>query len=356
MPSQVQSIIRAATRERGGKLNILTFPTHERYESNLCSTGHNFYSVSVEGRTKPGWDTDYACIPENYTILEDINNIPLLLDIDIVLSQNKYGQFELAEEIANRYHCPLVSLEHTCPPSSKLSPDLGTEGPQRIYGLPESTLQSFYQKKGQINIFISEWSRNEWGWGAEEADVIHHGIDTDVFMNMTPVEERDNDAISVVNDWANRDWCCGYTLWQSVINKSGAPTKVVGKNPGLSEPAKDVYDLSSKYNSSRIFLNTSIASPIPTTLLEAMSCGCAVVSTATGMIPEIVKHGYNGLISNDPKEIAGYVSDIRNDPELAKTLSENATKTIQEHFSLSAFVERWNQIFLQAEIIGEQAK
>jgi glycosyltransferase involved in cell wall biosynthesis len=87
-----------------------------------------------------------------------------------------------------------------------------------------------------------------------------------------------------------------------------------------------------------------------------MSCGCAIVSTATGMIPEIVKHGYNGLISNDPKEIAGYVSAIRNDPDLAKKLSENATKTIQNDFSLNAFVERWNEIFLQAEIIGEKAK
>tara|TARA_R100000152_G_C6776515_1_gene205683 strand:+ start:905 stop:1975 length:1071 start_codon:yes stop_codon:yes gene_type:complete len=356
MPSPVQSILRASSRKEGEKLNILTFPTHERYESNLCRTGHNFYSVAVAQHTKPGWDTDYAAIPENYTILEDINNIPLLLDIDVVLSQNKYGQFELAEEVANRYHCPLVSLEHTCPPSSELSPDLGTEGPQRIYKIPDGVLQSFYQKKGQINVFISEWSRSEWGWGAEEADVVHHGIDTDVFMKINPVEERDNDAISVVNDWVSRDWCCGYTLWESVVSKSGTPVKVVGKNPGLSEPAKNVYDLSSKYNSSRIFLNTSIASPIPTTLLEAMSCGCVVVSTATGMIPEIVKHGYNGLISNNANEIAGYLSDIRNDLGLAKELSENAIKTIKENFSLGTFVDKWNEIFLQAENIGEQAK
>tara|TARA_Y100000593_G_scaffold14889_2_gene28753 strand:+ start:6959 stop:8020 length:1062 start_codon:yes stop_codon:yes gene_type:complete len=353
MPSQVQSIIRGATRDRDGKLNILTFPTHERYESNLCRTGHNFYSVSVEGRTKSGWDTDYACIPENYTILEHINNIPLLLDIDIVLSQNKYGQFDIAKEVAKRYSCPIVSLEHTCPPNRELTDPLTATAfsPE----MRSSMVESFYHKRGDINVFISEWSRDEWEWDGDSV-VLHHGIDTDVFMNINPVEERDNDAISVVNDWVERDWCCGYTLWESVIRKSGAPTKVVGKNPGLSEPAKDVYDLSSKYNSSRIFLNTSIASPIPTTLLEAMSCGCAVVSTATGMIPEIVKHGYNGLISNDPNKIAGYLSDIRNDLGLAKELSENAIKTIKENFSLDTFVDKWNEIFLQAETIGEQAK
>ena len=353
MPSLVRSIIRASVRKEEDKLNILTFPTHERYESNICRTNHNFYSVVVPQYTKLGWDTDYAYIPENYTILEDINNIPLNLDIDVVFSQNKYGQFDIAREICKRYNCPLVSLEHTCPPNRELTDPLTSSvfSPE----MRSTMVESFSRKRGDINVFISEWSRDEWDWRGDST-VVHHGIDTDVFINMTPVEERDNDAISVVNDWINRDWCCGYTLWESVIRKSGTPTKVVGKNPGLSEPAKDVYDLSSKYNSSRIFLNTSIASPIPTTLLEAMSCGCAVVSTATGMIPEIVEHGYNGLISNDPKELAGYVSDIRNDPDLAKTLSENATKTIQEDFSLNAFVERWNQIFLQAEIIGEQAR
>jgi len=29
------------------KLNILTFATHERYEENLCKTGHNFYSLAI---------------------------------------------------------------------------------------------------------------------------------------------------------------------------------------------------------------------------------------------------------------------------------------------------------------------
>ena len=31
--------------DRSEKLNILTLATHERYEENLCKTGHNFYSL-----------------------------------------------------------------------------------------------------------------------------------------------------------------------------------------------------------------------------------------------------------------------------------------------------------------------
>ena len=102
MPSPIQSILRAATRERGGKLNILTFPTHERYESNLCQTGHNFFSVAVPEYTKPGWDTDYAAIPENYPMLANINDIPIDMDFDLVLSQNKFGQFEVAKSLSQQ--------------------------------------------------------------------------------------------------------------------------------------------------------------------------------------------------------------------------------------------------------------
>ena len=41
----VRSILRSAHKPK--KLNILTFATHERYEHNLCKTGHNFYSLKV---------------------------------------------------------------------------------------------------------------------------------------------------------------------------------------------------------------------------------------------------------------------------------------------------------------------
>ena len=339
MPSQVQSIIRAATRERGGKLNILTFPTHERYESNLCATGHEFYSAVVPGYTKPGWDTDYAQIPENYTLIRDINNIPLLLDIDIVLSQNKYGQFEIAKNIASQYSCPLISLEHTCPPNPDLSPDMDAS----------AMINAFYQRQGDINIFISEWSRQAWGWNEAEGDVIHHGIDTDTFVPFLPMEDRENNALSVVNAWEERDWCCGYNLWQSVIKIGGIPTKVVGKNPGLSEPATDIYDLAENYNNNRIFLNTSIASPIPTTVLEAMACGCAIVSTATCMIPEIIEHGRNGFISNDAESLAEHVNTLRNDVGLAQSLGQEARKTIEERFSTASFIDKWNHVFLMGE-------
>ena len=51
MVSPVSSITRAATRKINEPLNILTFPTHERYESMMAKCGHNFYAYRAEGIT-----------------------------------------------------------------------------------------------------------------------------------------------------------------------------------------------------------------------------------------------------------------------------------------------------------------
>ena len=76
-PRAVRNIVRSARPQK--KLNILTFPTHERYEQNLARTGHNFYSLSFGKK----WDTDYAEIPDNYYMMD---TIPDYIDFDLILA------------------------------------------------------------------------------------------------------------------------------------------------------------------------------------------------------------------------------------------------------------------------------
>ena len=101
-------------------------------------------------------------------------------------------------------------------------------------------------------------------------------------------------------------------------------------------------------NKCRIFLNTSLASPIPTTVLEAMSCGCAVVSTDTCMIPEVIEHGVNGFITNDKEQMKQHLVDLLNDEDMAKEIGDNARQTIVNRYSAEKFVDKWQQILTQA--------
>ena len=150
----------------------------------------------------------------------------------------------------------------------------------------------------------------------------------------------------MVNDFVNRDYCCNYSGWQRITENF--ETRLVGKTEGLSKPAASVKELAEEYNTAQIFLNTSTISPVPTCLLEAMSCGSAVVTTATCMIPEIIENGVNGFMSNDEEELKGYIKQLLDDEDLRNKMGKAARETILTDFSESKFIDTWNNIFDKA--------
>jgi glycosyltransferase involved in cell wall biosynthesis len=332
MPTALQTFTRISTRNDEKPLNILTACTHERYETGLAQTGHRFYAW--QGPHIKGWNEKYAPIPDNYHILNKDKHeaqLPLHVDIDLVLSQNKFAQFPIMQLIARQLQVPLITLEHTLPVPT------WTTGEKRY----------FRSMSGDLDLFISEYSIGEWGWTKnDKVDVIRHGVNTELFSPTNNIE-RENIVCSIVNDWPNRDYCCGFNLWRQITNwpQPRFPINVWGDSKGLSEAAPDVPSLIKEYQRSRIFLNTSLISPVPTVLLEAMACGCAVVSTDTCMIPEFIKHGENGFMGKNAKELSGYVDLLRNDKELAEKMGNAARKTIIENFSLDKFINKWSEVF-----------
>lgn len=332
--SPMTSILRQTIDRRGGPLNILTFPTHERYETNLCKTGHNFYAARAKGIKD--WKTVYAPIPDNYILLDPKladAQITDHLDFDIVLSQNKFGQFQIAKQIARSLHLPMISLEHTLPHGMW---DMGSR--------PEASM------RGDINVFISDYSIEKWGFErTSDVRVVKHCVDSNMFKPEEFSSSRENRILSVVNDWINRDWCCNFQGWARVTKD--LPVFPVGDTAGLSKAAASTEELISFYANSRIFINTSTISPVPSSLLEAMSCGCACVTTATCMIPEIITNGVNGFITNDEKEMRYYLELLLKDEALANQLGAAARQTIEEKFSVARFVQEWNDIFYEAQQI-----
>jgi hypothetical protein len=316
----VSRIIDITNLDKKEKYNILTFPTHERYETSLCKTGHDFYSLNIQNMKK--WNSDQTPIPANYHILPE-NQICDYLNYDFILVQSKFGQFQLAKDINQQLSLPIVCLEHTMPIPNVMD---------------QSQIQSMRNMSGDLNVFISNFSKKQWGM---DGLVVHHGVDTNTFSQNDSVK---NDCVlTVANDFINRDYCLNYSGWKRIT--SGMKTRLVGDTKDLSKPAKSVEDLVSEYNSCSVYFNSSTFSPIPTSLLEAMACGCAVVSTATCMIPEIIKNGENGYISNNEEELRQYIEYILNDQQVRESLGKNARQTIIDMFSETKFINEWNNIF-----------
>lgn len=188
--------------------------------------------------------------------------LPLWVEPDLVLSQNKFGQFAIAKKLSDTLKIPLISLEHTLP----------------ISNWTGGRLKMLKMMKGNFNVFISNYSRNKWIWNENEARVIHHGIDTEFFIPIQNKQRQDH-LLVVCNDFINRDHCCGFNLFCQITgypNQKLIPFKAYGNTPGFSQYAPSRESLNVAYNECGCFLNTANNSPIPMVLLEALSAGILV--------------------------------------------------------------------------------
>lgn len=301
------------------KYNILTFNTHERYQTQLAKTGHNFYAFNFDGGKD--WYNGHAPMPKNYYQLPK-NSLYPGITFDFIFVNSKFGQFQMAQRINQRLQIPVLVLEHTLP----------------IPSWSDQQLEMFKNMRGDENVFITEYSKSQWGM---DGKVVRHSIDANVFKPKDT--KKENIVLTVAHDFINRDYALNYKGWDRITQS--LPRKVIGETKGLSKQSESVEDLVKEYQSASVYINPSVLSPVPTSMLEAMACGCAVVSTNTCEIPNIIKHGVNGLISNDEDELRRMTEGLLSNPDLARELGDNARQTILREFSESRFISEWNLIF-----------
>lgn len=327
MPTAFSAMLRAVNRVPGSPLRILCADTHEAYQTVLARTGHQFYSLPHQAFKQ--WDRRFRPMPVNYQPLNPQRPFAVDMAFDLILSQNKFGQFQVLSQLARQMNFPLVSLEHTLP----------------VPQWPQSTRDECRQQRGVLDVFISEYSAVQWGFNLNDPNVrvVHHGIETNFWKGWTG---GDGKVLTVVNDYVNRDWCCGYSLYRQVTE--GLPTNPWGATQGLSQPAKSPNHLRDVYATASVFLNTSTVSPVPTAMLEAMSVGCPVVTTSNCMLPEIITDGVNGFITNDPAVMRQHLLDLIRDRELAAKIGRAGRETVLTKFSDTEFIRRWNFVFEEA--------
>lgn len=98
-----------------------------------------------------------------------------------------------------------------------------------------------------------------------------------------------------------------------------------------------------------VYINSSRSESFPNALLEAMACGCTVIGSHVGGIPELITHGENGLTFpvNDHEGLTAALKTVAADPDLRRRFSTEAARTARERFSMRVNLDRMDSIYTQ---------
>lgn len=95
-----------------------------------------------------------------------------------------------------------------------------------------------------------------------------------------------------------------------------------------------------------VFVLPTYTEGFPNVILESMACGCAIVTTNVGAIPEILTDDSKGKygIMVEPKNaeaLASAIKTLQNDENLKKQCRENARRRVFERYSMPIV---WNKL------------
>jgi glycosyltransferase involved in cell wall biosynthesis len=103
-----------------------------------------------------------------------------------------------------------------------------------------------------------------------------------------------------------------------------AVRETVTVKPIITDPD----DMQLQYREHDLFLMPSLSEGSPLSLLDAMAAGRVVVASSVGGIPDVVRHGVDGLLyeSLDPELGAAAVIRLIHDPALGRRLAASAAQ------------------------------
>jgi len=85
----------------------------------------------------------------------------------------------------------------------------------------------------------------------------------------------------------------------------------------------------------------------PLSVLEYMAAGCPVVATRVGGVPDLVRHGVDGLLAEagDIKGLAGAIGHLLSRPERRATMGANGRRRQRLEFSIDQMLRRIETLY-----------
>lgn len=316
------------------KLNIFLWNVHDGYLTRLVQTGHNFFVPKDKKEEYYG----YAGLNKSYLYPKNIKELSIKNisghDFDLIIFQN-YCEIDVEQFrilTPKQRQLPKIFIFHN-PPSEKKTKQEKLVRIKKIKKFSKS-----------INNYVQTTKYNYTHWSSyiprSKMTLIDYGMSIDDKIKWTGKIQK---AINATNFLSTRPEC-GVELFKKV--SPHVPVDLIGENStelgGLgSIDNKKIKKFFANYC---VYFNPTLLSSLPTAMLEAMSAGLPVVTASTTVLPDIIKNGYNGFISNDPDFLIEKINLLINDKKLAYQLGQNAKNTIEKKYQMANFIKKWNKL------------
>lgn len=320
------------------KLNIFAWNVHGTFMNTLVKTGHDFYLPAKKGRPY-----NYDGKTPGYVWPKNVHEIKVSEikkhRYDLVLFQTPQQVIEEQYKVLSpgQRRLPQIYIVHS--PFRK--------DPRKRKNREELVKRLRKDIIPRINaiVHITKYNFRQWTTYFPETKqksiVIYHGIEIPEKIRWEGTNPK---AVNATNSLPTRPEC-GNKLWLKISKKVplvlyGAHSEKFGGRGVL--PNKLLRREIAQY---RVYFNPTIASSVPMAMLEAMSIGMPVVTMKSTDMPNIIKNGVNGFISDKPEVLASKMALLLKDKKLAKKLGKAARRTIEDRFSMEKFTDSWNELF-----------
>ena len=115
------------------------------------------------------------------------------------------------------------------------------------------------------------------------------------------------------------------------------------KDLAVSKGLQDIFHFAGFHSNTHSFMNSfdlfalpSLSEGLSSAILEAMAAGLPIVATKVGGIPELVKHGENGLLvaPANPELLAQAIERMVKNPEESERMGRRGRKRMEVQFTL----------------------
>ena len=321
----IENVIRSASRRSDeGPLNVLIVAeNNEKYIKLVCQTENNFYLWSSSGNA---WKKEIETRPEN---LQVINQEWPTSYFEMIVCNNRLEQYDLASSLANKFHLPILLIDHCS--SSAVKPTSALES------IALSNPQALY-KNPSVVVPISEPVSLSWPSGNLRL-VIPAGIDTEKFHIPEKRPLHASFGIEMTEHRIIFDNNTSPQVGEAIFRAFGKKMYTVIPTDS------DIKDKEDIYQQGDYFINPQ--NHVTVKMLESMSCGNIPICFAKTDLIEFIENGVDGFLVDKIEDIPVLLRNLdRLSPKERSSIGERAReKVINTQLAPKDFASKWKSVF-----------